>query len=169
MNIFRFIADMLHLTAILLLLYRIKNTRNCVGKSKHNKCVHNHCCNIMKHFLTPMCRYIMQNLRNIPNRVLCSLPGSLHVFCQSIQHLHENFLHFSHCSHNILDARTQTLLHNVWLTRRRISTSESFTSGSISVSFHRSRRRHILGICLVILALAWITRFCASNRYAKQN
>jgi len=32
MNIFRFIADMLHLAAILLLLYRIKNTRNVVGK-----------------------------------------------------------------------------------------------------------------------------------------
>ena len=33
MNIFRFIADMLHLAAILLLLYRIKSTRNCVGIS----------------------------------------------------------------------------------------------------------------------------------------
>ena len=34
MNIFRFIADMLHLGAILVLLYRIKNTRNCIGKNK---------------------------------------------------------------------------------------------------------------------------------------
>jgi hypothetical protein len=33
MNIFRFIADMLHLAAILLLLYRIKKARNCIGKS----------------------------------------------------------------------------------------------------------------------------------------
>ena len=33
MNIFRFIADMLHLGAILLLLYRIKKARNCIGKS----------------------------------------------------------------------------------------------------------------------------------------
>jgi hypothetical protein len=32
MNIFRFIADMLHLSAILILLYRIKNNRNCIGK-----------------------------------------------------------------------------------------------------------------------------------------
>ena len=32
MNIFRFIADMLHLTAILILLYRIKKSRNCIGK-----------------------------------------------------------------------------------------------------------------------------------------
>lgn len=32
MNIFRLIADMLHLAAILVLLYRIKNTRNCIGK-----------------------------------------------------------------------------------------------------------------------------------------
>jgi hypothetical protein len=33
MNIFRFIADMLHLAAILTLLYRIKVVRNCIGKS----------------------------------------------------------------------------------------------------------------------------------------
>lgn len=33
MNIFRFIADMLHLSAILILLYRIKKSRNCIGKS----------------------------------------------------------------------------------------------------------------------------------------
>lgn len=33
MNIFRFIADMLHLAAIVTLLYRIKVTRNCIGKS----------------------------------------------------------------------------------------------------------------------------------------
>ena len=32
MNIFRLIADMLHLAAICLLLYRIKVSRNCVGK-----------------------------------------------------------------------------------------------------------------------------------------
>ena len=35
MNIFRLIADMLHLAAILLLLYRMKTTRNCVGKLLH--------------------------------------------------------------------------------------------------------------------------------------
>ena len=33
MNIFRFIADMLHLSAILMLLYRIYKARNCIGKS----------------------------------------------------------------------------------------------------------------------------------------
>ena len=33
MNIFRLIADMLHLGAICMLLYRIKNTRNCIGLS----------------------------------------------------------------------------------------------------------------------------------------
>ena len=32
MNIFRFIADMLHLAAILTLLYRVKVSRNVVGK-----------------------------------------------------------------------------------------------------------------------------------------
>ncbi len=35
MNIFRFIADMLHLAAILILLYRIKKSRNCIGKSSN--------------------------------------------------------------------------------------------------------------------------------------
>ena len=37
MNIFRFIADMLHLSAILLLMYRIKKSRNCIGKYKTPK------------------------------------------------------------------------------------------------------------------------------------
>jgi hypothetical protein len=74
MNIFRFIADMLHLAAILLLLYRIKNTRNCVGKFYQYKSVPE---TLMSHhelLLTLMYRHIMQNPRNIPNRVLCALP-----------------------------------------------------------------------------------------------
>ena len=33
MNLFRLIGDMLHLAAILCLLYRIKTARNCVGLS----------------------------------------------------------------------------------------------------------------------------------------
>ena len=33
MNLFRLIADMLHLAAICTLLYRIKVVRNCLGKS----------------------------------------------------------------------------------------------------------------------------------------
>lgn len=35
MNIFRLIADMLHLAAICTLLYRIKVSRNVVGKSPY--------------------------------------------------------------------------------------------------------------------------------------
>lgn len=31
MNIFRLIADMLHLSAILILIYRIRKSRNCIG------------------------------------------------------------------------------------------------------------------------------------------
>ena len=34
MNPFRLVADMLHLAAILTLLYRIVKTRNCIGKLK---------------------------------------------------------------------------------------------------------------------------------------
>ena len=33
MNIFIFIADMLHLSTVLILLYRIRTSRNCIGKS----------------------------------------------------------------------------------------------------------------------------------------
>merc|ERR1712032_1737691 len=33
MNIFRFIADMLHFVAIILLIYRIRKSRNCIGLS----------------------------------------------------------------------------------------------------------------------------------------
>ena len=32
MNPIRFVADMLHLAAILILMYRIRKTRNCIGK-----------------------------------------------------------------------------------------------------------------------------------------
>jgi len=32
MNIFRLTGDMLHLLAILTLLYRIRKSRNCIGK-----------------------------------------------------------------------------------------------------------------------------------------
>jgi len=32
MNLFRFVADMLHLSAICILLYRIRKSRNCIGK-----------------------------------------------------------------------------------------------------------------------------------------
>ena len=33
MNIFRFVADMLHVCAICILAYRIKKSRNCIGLS----------------------------------------------------------------------------------------------------------------------------------------
>jgi hypothetical protein len=33
MNIFRLVADMLHLAAMAILIYRIRKSRNCIGKS----------------------------------------------------------------------------------------------------------------------------------------
>ena len=37
MNLFRLVADMLHLSAICILLYRIKKSRNCIGKYQNYK------------------------------------------------------------------------------------------------------------------------------------
>ena len=37
MNIFRFVADMLHVTAICILMYRIRKSRNCIGKYINNQ------------------------------------------------------------------------------------------------------------------------------------
>jgi hypothetical protein len=51
MNLFRLIADMLHLVAILILLYRIKKSRNCIGKYM----CHSH----------TVCRSQLQNVGNL--------------------------------------------------------------------------------------------------------
>ena len=169
MNIFRFIADMLHLAAILLLLYRIKNTRNCVGKFFNTRKPGKYPSFSFWWFLTLKNRYIMQDARNIPNRVLCALPWPFHVLRQFVQHYHENILYHSNCSHNILDASSKALLHNLWLVGRCIPTFESSNSSSTCFDFHYSRRRHILGICMVILTLARITCFCSANSNVKQN
>ena len=97
MNIFRFIADMLHLTAILLLLYRIRKNRNCIGKS------------------TPQspnpCRSLLQDPRTILARVLHPLCGPLHVLHLPLQHLHEDLLHLLNSPHHLPDALQEALLH----------------------------------------------------------
>ena len=96
MNIFRFIADMLHLSAILILLYRIKKSRNCIGKSP----------------LT-LIRYrsLMQDTRTVPDCFLRQISRSLHVLHKFVQHVHENFLHFVDSLHHLPDALQKALLH----------------------------------------------------------
>ena len=50
MNIFRLAADMLHLGAILVLLYRIKNTRNCIGKYRIDHLTPSYFSQLFDHF-----------------------------------------------------------------------------------------------------------------------
>lgn len=139
MNIFRFIADMLHLAAICLLLYRIKNTRNCVGKSKFE--VESDLENTIETLIFDSnSRYFVQDLRDLPNRVLCALSGPIHVLRQLIQHFHENFLHRRNCIHNLLNAYSETFLHNIRLTWGFVPTFKSTFACSSSFSSNCARR-----------------------------
>lgn len=120
MNIFRFIADMLHLSAILILLYRIKNNRNCIGKyyERYNINYSNLLLKMTQSSTEKMefgdstlgidayvsYRFVMQDSGNVSDRLLCALPGPVHVLHQSVQHLHEDLLHRLHRLHNLPDA-----------------------------------------------------------------
>ena len=69
MNAFRFIADMLHLLAIMILLYRIKKARNCIGNITFRLLY------ILLNLSYPKANYlfyrsVMQDLRIISTRVL---------------------------------------------------------------------------------------------------
>ena len=123
MNIFRFIADMLHLSAILILLYRIKNNRNCIGKLYKSSCIYypNHLLKITPFSTEEMefgaikiayvsFRFVMQDSGNVSDRLLCAVLGLVHVLHQSVQHLHEDLLHRFHCFHYLPDAIQEALL-----------------------------------------------------------
>ena len=84
MNIFRFIADMLHVGAILVLLYRIKKSRNCIGKISS---------------LIP--RTFMQDSGDVLDCLLHQVHGPLHVLHLAVQHFNENLLHFFDCLHHL--------------------------------------------------------------------
>ena len=54
MNIFRLVADMLHLAAMAILIYRIRKSRNCIGKSNtfnQHLLSHNHQVSMVYTFL----------------------------------------------------------------------------------------------------------------------
>ena len=94
MNIFRFIADMLHLAAILILLYRIKKSRNCIGK---------YLISLIAWFIDEILlhRLVMQDIRTLLTRLLHEVLGSIHVFHLIVQQPHENILHQFYCLHHI--------------------------------------------------------------------
>ena len=98
MNIFRFMADMLHLTAICILLYRIRKSRNCIGKC-------------LQYPLTPF-RSLLQNSGNLPDRVHDEIHGSVHVLHFSLQHLDEAILHLFDCFHHLSDEIQKAILHS---------------------------------------------------------
>ena len=91
MNIFRFIADMLHLSAILILLYRIKKNRNCIGKQHlldkekmHlDKDINNTC----------FYRSVVEDIGIVFTRILHEILRPLHVLHLPLQHTHEDLLH----------------------------------------------------------------------------
>ena len=165
MNIFRFVADMLHLAAILLLLYRIKNTRNCVGKYK----LETTASELLFISATNECRHFVQDSGNIPNRVLCALPRPIHVLRQFIQHVHEDFFHRSYSTYNLPDASQEAFLHYLRLSWRLIPPPKSAFASCSRTFFDNTCRRLVLGIRLVFFALARSTCVCAANRYAQQN
>ena len=94
MNFFRFIADMLHLAAILILIFRIKKNRNCIGKT-----------------LPPYIpRPLLQDLTNFPGDILLEIYGPFHVLYLSVQHINEDLFHLRHSIHYLFDESGEALL-----------------------------------------------------------
>ena len=121
MNIFRLTGDMLHLLAILILLYRIRKSRNCIGKSNQPTfpirtialiyytlyCI----CSLILIYLIFACRFIMQDSGDVFTRILHKIFGSIHVFHFSLQYMHEGILYKCHCIHYLPHEIQETLLH----------------------------------------------------------
>lgn len=91
MNIFRFIADMLHLSAILILLYRIKKSRGCIGKNSYIE---------MKR-LNFTYRIVLQDTRTLFTRLFIEILRSFPILYLVIQHSYENLLYFINSIHNL--------------------------------------------------------------------
>lgn len=93
MNLFRYTADMLHLLSFIILISKIRGTRNCLGIYS---ILHQ--------------RTLLQNSRDLscglPNQVL----GLVFVLHFRLQHHHEGSLHQLHSLHNLLDKIQKALL-----------------------------------------------------------
>ena len=78
MTYFKLIADMLHLASFIILLLKIRNSRNCIGKSWPT--TH---------------RTFGKNTRAFCDSFQFKIPGSLSLLYILVQHDHENLLYFS--------------------------------------------------------------------------
>ena len=89
---------MLHLSAICILMYRIRKSRNCIGK-----------CLISPLFFA---RTFVQDPGDLSDSVLHEIHGPLHVLHFGLQHFDETFLHFFDCFHCLPDEIQETILHS---------------------------------------------------------
>jgi len=55
-------------------------------------------------------RFVVQDSGNVSDRLLCAVLGPVHVLYQSLQHVHEDFLHRFHRLHNLPDEIQEALL-----------------------------------------------------------
>ena len=92
-------ADMLHLCAICILMYRIRKSRNCIGK-----------CPISSFIFCV--RTFVQDPGNLSHSVLYEIHGPLHVLHFSLQHLDETFLHFFDSFHCLSYEIQEAILHS---------------------------------------------------------
>ena len=200
MNIFRLIADFLHLSAILLLVYRIRKSRNCIGKlpallksssvksgsrRETNKDLYvevmpevdalnvfdrNWQTRWTKDTLITLFwyRFVLQDSRNLLNRILHEIHRPLHVFHFHLQHMHEDIFHLNHGIHYLPYEKAEALLHNVWCYGWRLPPLESTIASCFSFNMHRAIRVECLGTLLVIQSMAWKYCFCAPDRNAEQ-
>ena len=157
MNIFRFVADMLHVCAICILAYRIKKSRNCIGLS----------CKTQEIYLIVFCmRYVDLFMYYI------SLYNTLmKVFFISATAFIVYLMRFKkpYCTVSIwfiLFLTTFTFL-DLRLYGRRLPSLESAASCGFGPHVLGLIRVERLGADLVFLTLVGGARFPASNHYAQ--
>ena len=92
-------ADMLHLSAICILMYRIRKSRNCIGKYTYNP---------SKLFN----RSILQDSGDLSDSVPYEIHGPLHVLHLCLQHVDEALLHLLHCLHRLSHEIQEAILHS---------------------------------------------------------
>ena len=114
-------------------------------------------------------RHIVQDPRDLPSRLLRPIHRSLHVLCQHLQHLHENFLHISHCDHNLDDALQTSILHNLRQYRRLVPPPQSLATCRPSAHMHFKHRMDHLAIFMELLFVAGSNSIRAANRHAPQD
>ena len=97
--VLRFIADMLHLSSVIILLLKIRKTRNCTGSF----------------FFEQMFRNFCKNARTLRDCILSAIHGSLLVFCITLQHYDENCLYFVNNLLPLSHKMEEALLRSIFL------------------------------------------------------